>query len=247
MTFVPYRSCATYSHIPIRATRLRSRVLLFTQNQKCYSKLQECYWLNVYSDILSVSPSISFSFSFSWEVKALEWPIQCPYRNVWNLFSASDHCGAACSLGNFGSTPIHPASLDNLEIQLLLLNMSFRPAWNAKVLILLQLRCPYLEHEQYMTVRATDLRDQECWLLLFLAAFSLHHQLEHISNIHQNASLKCEMRTNQIKQRNRQRGLEHTWKCSEEEEGAGSCTYLGVYFNCLTRFNITRVWRTHNH
>lgn len=52
---------------------------------------------------------------------------------------------------------------------------------------------------------------------------------------------------NKIKRRKRRRGLEHAWKCLEEKEGAGSFTYLVVYFNCLTHFSITKVWRTHNY
>lgn len=139
MTFVPYRSCATSSHIPIElpgrsalcSTDTSTVIFIDKQNQKCYRKLEVFCWLKMFI-LISYQLSL-FSFSFSWEIKAFEWPTQCPPRNVWNLFSLSDHCRAAWGLGNCGSTPIHPAlSLDNLEIQLLLLNMSLRPVWNAK-------------------------------------------------------------------------------------------------------------------
>lgn len=114
------RSWASYSPIPIQATSPldpeihsacahgQRRIQNITSNWKL---------LKFYSDILSAGPSISFSFSL--EVKALEWPTQCPHRHFWNLFSVSDHSRAAWTLGDFALTPIHPAlSLDHLEIQL---------------------------------------------------------------------------------------------------------------------------------
>lgn len=76
MTFVPYRSWATYSHIPIWATRLFNPEIHSPSGHRQrriwnYIKLEEYCWLNVYSDILPTDPSISFSFS--WAVKALKW------------------------------------------------------------------------------------------------------------------------------------------------------------------------------